>query len=334
MRLTGGVRAEQITVDEALPLRHAVLRNGDPTLTAAFPEDHVEGCFHVGVRAEDGSLVATATLMPEASAWRPTRRAWRLRGMAVAPELQGRGLGRVVLDEALGILRERGGEVLWANARDTALGFYERLGMEVVGEQFEEGPHRLPHHVVVLDLCPPPVRRVDPASVTTERLQLDPWSTDDLDDFARLMALPEVTKYPWGEPFTRERSQEALGRIVGHWDRFGFGLWKATERAGGDVCGWIGLSMGHFLPAVMPAVEVGWRLDPRHWGRGYATEGGAAALEFGFTVMGLERIISIYESPNEASGEVMKRIGMTFWRDFPDPVDGRPLHVYEKRCDA
>ena len=263
----------ELTLEEALPVRHAVLRGGRPDLSAALPQDDWEGCFHFGARDEHGIVVATSSYVPEATMWRPGRAAWRLRGMAVATQLQGSGIGRVILEAAMARLRGMGAEVLWANARDTALGFYERTGMEIAGEQFQEGPHALPHHVVVGDLVPP--SPIQPVATQTENLDLRPWTLDDLDDFAYLMAIPEVTRFPWGEPFTRERSAESLAKVVEHWDRLGFGLWRASDRANGAVAGWIGLATPSFLPAVMPSVEVGWRLDPAMWGRVWRPKAGA-----------------------------------------------------------
>jgi RimJ/RimL family protein N-acetyltransferase len=67
----------------------------------------------------------------------------------------------------------------------------------------------------------------------------------------------------------------------------------------------------HFLPEILPAVEVGWRLAGPWRGHGLATEAGAAALEFGFTLGGLDRIVSIYEPENVPSGRVMERLGFT-----------------------
>ena len=64
----------------------------------------------------------------------------------------GRGIGRELLDAAMERLRNAGFEGLWANARDTALPFYRRLGMDVVGEGFMTSDTKLPHHVVVRDL--------------------------------------------------------------------------------------------------------------------------------------------------------------------------------------
>ncbi|WP_237552257.1 GNAT family N-acetyltransferase [Streptomyces sp. SID5789] len=48
------------------------------------------------------------------------------------------------------------------------------------------------------------------------------------------------------------------------------------------MAGFTGLSVPNYLPEVLPAVEVGWRLGRAHWGQGMATEAAAAALRFGF----------------------------------------------------
>ena len=97
-------------------------------------------------------------------------------------------------------------------------------------------------------------------------------------------------------------------------------LWSLPQGASFDsMIGWAGLAVPHFLPEVLPAVEVGWRLAGPWRGRGLATEAGAAAVEFGFTAGGLERIVSIYEPDNVASGRVMERLGFTHDRTTVGP---------------
>src|SRR5690606_30531493 len=59
-----------------------------------------------------------------------------------------------------------------------------------------------------------------------------------------------------------------------------------------------------------PAVEVGWRLLPEHWGRGYATEAGRIALDFAFSQLGLPEVVSFTATQNGKSRAVMERIGM------------------------
>ena len=68
-----------------------------------------------------------------------------------------------------------------------------------------------------------------------------------------------------------------------------------------------------------PAVEVGWRLASAHWGHGYATEGAKAALDAGFTQLGLDEIVSFTVPTNTRSRRVMQRLGMT--HDPPDDFD-------------
>jgi RimJ/RimL family protein N-acetyltransferase len=78
-----------------------------------------------------------------------------------------------------------------------------------------------------------------------------------------------------------------------------------------------------------PAVEVGWRLHPDHWGHGYATEAAGASLDFGFGEAGLDEIIAFTTTLNTRSQAVMERIGMARdpAGDFDHPriPEGSPL---------
>ncbi len=148
---SGGVEVRAISAGETHDLRARVLRSGTPSTTLTFPQDDLDGTVHLGAFL-DGRLVGIGTFFPSPTPLRPDRRAVQLRGMAVEPSLQGTGAGRVLMEDAITRFRHEGVEVLWANARDTALGFYERLGMQVVGDGFVSTETALPHHVVILDL--------------------------------------------------------------------------------------------------------------------------------------------------------------------------------------
>ncbi len=116
-----------------------------------------------------------------------------------------------------------------------------------------------------------------------------------------------------------EETREFLRRVVARYDSDGFGIEALIERASGTMIGWAGLAVPHFLPEILPAVEVGWRLAGPWRGRGLATEAGAAAVEFGFTTGGLDRIVSIYEPENVSSGRVMERLGFAHHRTTVGP---------------
>jgi RimJ/RimL family protein N-acetyltransferase len=172
---------------------------------------------------------------------------------------------------------------------------------------------------------------VSAPSIRTARLDLRPLSMDDLDEMAEVFAEVAVWRYPYQRGFSREETRAFLVRHGSDWEQAGYGLWGVRALAGGPVHGYVGLSVPNFLPEVLPAVEVGWRLHPRVWGRGWATEAAAAALAYAFAPapegVGLDRVVSIFEPENVASGRVMARLGLTFDRATVHPVRGEDLEV-------
>ena len=165
------------------------------------------------------------------------------------------------------------------------------------------------------------------AVIETERLRLREWSLDDLDALAEVFAEPSVWRFPFGRGFSREETRSFLERQVERRRNHGFEMWAAERKADGDVIGFIGLAIPHWLPVVMPAVEVGWRLHPKSWGLGLATEGGGACLRYGFETLGLDRIVAIFDPDNLASGRVMDRLHFTPHLMTTDPRWGCPLEV-------
>ena len=138
-------RVVEVTSADTYPLRMAVLRHDTPTKEVAFPEDDWPGTVHLAVEL-DGELVATSTWVPREL---DGASAVQLRGMATARGLQGRGLGGILLAAGCRRAAAAGYELVWARARDSALGFYERHGFEVRGDGFVDDATQLPHHLVV-----------------------------------------------------------------------------------------------------------------------------------------------------------------------------------------
>jgi ribosomal-protein-alanine N-acetyltransferase len=148
--------------------------------------------------------------------------------------------------------------------------------------------------------------------IETERLLLRPWRADDLAPLLRLYNDPRVLRYiSGGRRLRRERIIGMLAHALRQWRAHGFGPWIAIDRASGTWLGEIGLNEIPDWPGPH-RVEVGWELDPAWWGRGLASEGGRAALAFGFGECGLERIISVCNPLNAPSRRVMEKIGLSY----------------------
>jgi RimJ/RimL family protein N-acetyltransferase len=169
----------------------------------------------------------------------------------------------------------------------------------------------------------PPVAAPLGALTATGRLDLERLRADHLDELAAIFAKPEVWQFPYGRGFTRDETQHFLDTQMHREHECGFGLRLVRERATGRAVGYLGLSVPHFLPEILPAVEVGWRLDPAVWGRGYASEGATAALDDAFAVLGLDRVCSLPQVDNLASVRVAERLGLHFERTLEIPADDR-----------
>lgn len=143
------IEVREAAVEEILPLRKAVLRPMEPIEPSpydGYPDVHHFAAF------DDGFVVGCATVFP--SAYDDLDSTWQLRGMAVEPGRQGSGIGRLVLSPAIELVRAAGAPALWANARTTALPFYEAMGFAVIGDEFIHGPSELPHYRILLTLTP------------------------------------------------------------------------------------------------------------------------------------------------------------------------------------
>jgi RimJ/RimL family protein N-acetyltransferase len=171
-------------------------------------------------------------------------------------------------------------------------------------------------------------------TLRTDRLVLRPLAMGDLDELAALHAEESFWRYPFGRAWSRDETASFLERTIARYRDPGVDVSAVVVADSGELAGWAGLSVPTFLPEILPAVEVGWRLGERHRGRGFATEAGRAWVRYGFEQLGLGSIVSIYEPDNIASGAVMRRLGFTLERETTHPAHGVGLHVMSLARDA
>lgn len=152
-------------------------------------------------------------------------------------------------------------------------------------------------------------------TLRTERLILRPWRQDDFDPFAAMSADPKVMEH-FPSTLTREESDAVAERLKAHIETHGFGFWALEVPGIAPFIGFAGLLHVSFEAPFAPAVEIGWRLAPAWWGKGYATEAARASLAHGFGPLGLAEIVSFTIPANTRSQAVMQRLGMA-----RDPAD-------------
>jgi RimJ/RimL family protein N-acetyltransferase len=145
--------------------------------------------------------------------------------------------------------------------------------------------------------------------LVTERLALREFRPSDVATLHRLDSDPRVMRYI-GDGSTRSRAavDAAVRRSMKYYGTYpGLGVWPAEDRASGGFIGWFCLK---YVPDTVE-IEVGYRLAPDAWGRGYATEGALALVRYGLDELGLLRIIGLTHPDNAASQRVLLKAGLT-----------------------
>jgi RimJ/RimL family protein N-acetyltransferase len=159
----------------------------------------------------------------------------------------------------------------------------------------------------------------------TERLRLRRFRDDDRDTLARWNADPLFMRHMGRPPMTRFESARALRRHEEHWRDHGFGLLAVDDRVTGTLVGRAGVQYHRAWPQ---DPEVGWSFDPEWWGRGLATEAGAACIGWAFGELDLPRLVSITVEDNLASRRVMEKLGFRLLETRDDEQLGLTLWIH------
>ena len=157
--------------------------------------------------------------------------------------------------------------------------------------------------------------------LATTRLLLRPMTPDDLGWLTALHGDPAVMRYIDSEPVPAEVvAAQTLPGILAEYDRLpaGLGCFAAVPRGGDTPLGWLALrppsSTG--LEQEQGSAELGYRLFPAAWGRGYATEGARALVRHAFTVAGADRLVATTMTVNTGSRRVLEKAGLRLVRTF------------------
>lgn len=142
--------------------------------------------------------------------------------------------------------------------------------------------------------------------IETERLILRMFRESDFEDYWQIFSEPEVTHFIGNaKAMTKSQAWMSMATIFGHWQLRGYGILAVEERASKLVVGRIG-----FLnPEGWPGFELGWILNRNYWGKGYATEGAKALLDYGFQELKRDRIVSLIHPGNNRSIRVAEKLG-------------------------
>ncbi|AIF81567.1 N-acetyltransferase GCN5 [endosymbiont of Acanthamoeba sp. UWC8] len=145
--------------------------------------------------------------------------------------------------------------------------------------------------------------------IETERLILRTWSDEDAKAYFDINQDPKVVEF-LPHKLTMQQVKDFISAMNDQYKKNNYTLFAAELKETKELIGFIGLGYTDWQAAFTPCTEIAWRLSSLHWGKGYATEGAKAALNYGFYRCGLKEIVSFTVPMNKRSIRVMEKIGM------------------------
>jgi len=164
--------------------------------------------------------------------------------------------------------------------------------------------------------------------IETNRLILRTWEDYDLHAMLKINQDPKVMEY-FPSLQDLEMTKNFIDKVNAHFENHGYSLYATVRKDTNEFIGFIGLLIADFESHFTPATEIGWRLSSTHWGKGFATEGAKAVLDYAFKELKIPEIVSFTAAGNAKSIRVMQKIGLQHNEaddfDHPKLDDESPL---------
>lgn len=127
---------KEITAFETHSVRHPVLRAGKPVESCCFEGDDLQSTIHIGLYV-NAALIGVVSLFKTKNTEFKSNNQFKIGGMAVLKHHQKRGYGNQLILEAEVVANKYNCEILWFNAREKSVGFYEKMNYKIIGEPFD-----------------------------------------------------------------------------------------------------------------------------------------------------------------------------------------------------
>ncbi|WP_426958510.1 GNAT family N-acetyltransferase [Muricoccus radiodurans] len=158
-----------------------------------------------------------------------------------------------------------------------------------------------------------------PVRIDGPRVRLRPWRSADVRAIGEGINGDPVAMRHFVAPLTGAENEAWCLRMRRGIEERGWGFWVVEVPGVAEAAGVVGLLPISFESWFTPAVEIGWRIRNDLQRRGYAGEAARLALDHGFGLLGLERVVAFTAPENTASWTLMERLGMRRVGDFEHP---------------
>lgn len=163
----------------------------------------------------------------------------------------------------------------------------------------------------------------------TDRLILRELQLSDAEAFFAMDSNPNVHDYLWNKPVQiLEETIEIIAFVRKQYIENGIGRFAIISKETNEFIGWAGLKFNtEMVNNKVNFYDIGYRLDEKFWGKGFASEATLAWLNYAFETMKIKTIEAAAHSENVASNKILQKIGMKMTEHYLE--DGISWNWYQ-----
>ena len=152
----------------------------------------------------------------------------------------------------------------------------------------------------------------------TDRLLLREMKMSDAEKLYEMDFNPNVHKYLWNKPVTSiEEVYKYIEMVRDQYVKNEIGRFVVIEKESNELMGWAGLKYNtEMVNNKVNFYDIGYRLNEKFWGKGYASESSFAWLDYGFNVMKINVIQAAAHADNIGSNKILKKIGLKMTENY------------------
>ena len=160
--------------------------------------------------------------------------------------------------------------------------------------------------------------------IITDNLIIRSFNSGDIDDYANIVADPEVMRY-LGDTLDRDSAAAYVTDCVERDQDTGISRYAIVQKSDGAFIGFCGFKSlvedyGNQVPGGVPWTDFGWRYRRSSWGRGFGFEAASAVYKHGRRELDLHRLEARAHRDNVGSLRIIEKLGFQWINDYESPV--------------
>ena len=144
--------------------------------------------------------------------------------------------------------------------------------------------------------------------VETDRLIIREFQEDDILSLYKIESNAKIIEFmPWSKLSSLNECKRLLKKFIQNYNKYKLNTWAVVEKSSNDVIGITQLIYSNKIKGV----ELGTKIVPEYWSKGYASELSRAIVDYGLNELGIDEITAVTDINNAGAIKSLINMGMT-----------------------